>query len=241
MSAARLTLERSDRATVVRFNDPANKNRLDDGMVDELHAALDGADPNAILAFRGNGDGFSAGRPHSPGGHPDGPAAAAHALNELVRLNLRIAQWPAPTVAFIHGYANGAALGLLQHMDIVVAAHGTRCSFPEITYNLPPSLVASYLGRKIGEKATRYLVMTGAEVDAERALAMGLISSVVAADALDAEATRLLEHLGSRLEAEIAMKTTLAEFSTYATDLKPDMERGVGAVMRWARRPKATT
>jgi hypothetical protein len=51
----------------------------------------------------------------------------------------------------------------------------------------------------------------------------------------------LLEHLGSRLEAEIAMKTTLAEFSTYATDLKPDMERGVGAVMRWARRPKATT
>jgi enoyl-CoA hydratase/carnithine racemase len=207
-------------------------------MVDELHAALDGADPNAILAFRGNGDGFSAGRPHSPGGHPDGPAAAAHALDELVRLNLRIAQWPGPTAGFIHGYANGAALGLLQHMDIVVAAHGTRCSFPEITYNLPPSLVASYLGRKIGEKATRYLVMTGDEIDAERALAMGLISTVVAADALDAEATRLLAHLGGRLEAEIAMKVTLAEFSTYATDLKPDMERGVGAVMRWARRPK---
>ena len=238
MSAARLLLERSDKATVVRFNDPANRNRLDDGMVDELHAALDGADPNAILAFRGNGDGFSAGRPHSPGGHPDGPAAAAHALNELVRLNLRIAQWAGPTAAFIHGYANGAALGLLQHMDIVVAAEGTRCSFPEITYNLPPSLVASYLGRKTGEKATRYLVMTGDEIDAERALAMGLISTVVAADALDAEATRLLAHLGGRLEAEIAMKVTLAEFSTYATDLKPDMERGVGAVMRWARRPK---
>jgi len=240
MSAARLLLERSDKATVVRFNDPANRNRLDDGMVDELHAALDGADPNAILAFRGNGDGFSAGRPHSPGGHPDGPAAAAHALNELVRLNLRIAQWAGPTAAFIHGYANGAALGLLQHMDIVVAAEGTRCSFPEITYNLPPSLVASYLGRKTGEKATRYLVMTGAEVDAERALEMGLISTVVAPDALDAEAERLLEHLGGRLDAELAMKATLAEFSSHAADLGPDMERGVGAVMRWARRPKAT-
>ena len=241
MSAARLLLERSDKATVVRFNDPANRNRLDDGMVDELHAALDGADPNAILAFRGNGDGFSAGRPHSPGGHPDGPAAAAHALNELVRLNLRIAQWAGPTAAFIHGYANGAALGLLQHMDIVVAAEGTRCSFPEITYNLPPSLVASYLGRKTGEKATRYLVMTGEEVDAHRALEMGLISSVVGAGALDAEATRLLAHLGERLEAEIAMKVTLAEFSTYASGLGPDMERGVGAVMRWTRRPKATS
>jgi enoyl-CoA hydratase/carnithine racemase len=241
MTAARILTERSDRATVIRFNDPANRNRLDDGMVDELHTALDGADPNAILAFRGNGDGFSAGRPHSPGGHPDGPAAAAHALAELVRLNLRIAQWAGPTLGFIHGYANGAALGLLQHMDVVVAARDTRCSFPEITYNLPPSLVASYLGRKVGEKATRYLVMTGEEMDADRALAMGLISSVVEPDALDAEATRLLNHLGERLEAEIAMKVTLAEFSPHAANLGPDMERGVGAVMRWAKRPKATT
>jgi enoyl-CoA hydratase len=241
MSAARLLLERSDRATVVRFNDAANRNRLDDGMVAELHIALDGADQNAILAFRGNGDGFSAGRPHSPGGHPDGPAAAAHALSELVRLNLRIAQWPGPTVGIVHGYANGAALGLLAHMDVVLAAHGTRCSFPEITYNLPPSLVASYLGRKIGEKATRYLVMTGHEVDAERALAMGLISVVAAAEALDAEATALLAHLGERLEAERAMKATLAEFSDYANGLAGDMERGVGAVMNWARRPKAAS
>jgi enoyl-CoA hydratase/carnithine racemase len=238
MSAAHLLLERTEFATIVRFNDPENKNRLNDAMVDELHAALDGADPNAILAFKGNGDGFSAGRPHSPGGHPSGPEAAKHALSELVRLNLRIAQWAGPTVGFVHGFANGAALGLLQHMDIVVAAAGTRFSFPEITYHLPPSLVASYLGRKVDEKVTRYLVMTGQEVDADRALAMGLISDVVAAEALNDEALRLLAHLGERLEAERAMKVTLAEFSTYANQLGPDMERGVGAVMRWARRPK---
>lgn len=238
MSATRLLLERSETATIVRFDAEDNRNRLDDDMVDELHAALDGADANAILAFRGNGEGFSAGRPHSPGGHPNGPQAAKRALAELVRLNLRIAAWPAPTLGIVHGYANGAALGLLQHMDIVVAAAGTRFSFPEITYNLPPSLVASYLGRKIGEKATRYLVMTGEEVGAERALAIGLISSVVAAAELDAEGKRLLAHLGERLEAEIAMKTTLLEFAPYAAELKDDMERGVGAVVRWTQRPK---
>ena len=57
-------------------------------------------------------------------------------------MNLRIAQWAAPTIGFAHGFANGAALGILQHMDIVVAAKGTMFSFPEITYHLPPSLVA---------------------------------------------------------------------------------------------------
>jgi enoyl-CoA hydratase/carnithine racemase len=238
MSATRLLLERSATATVVRFDAAADRNRLDDEMVDALHAALDGADPNAILAFQGNGDGFSAGRPHSPGGHPKGPEAAKHALAEVVRLNLRIAAWAAPTLGIVHGYANGAALGLLQHMDIVVAAAGTRFSFPEITYHLPPSLVASYLGRKIGEKAARYLVMTGEEVDADRALAMGLISSVVPAAGLDAEGKRLLALLGEGLEAEVAMKETLLDFAPYAAGLEDDMERGVGAVVRWTRRPK---
>ena len=134
--------------------------------------------PNAILAFKGNGDGFSAGRPHSPGGHPDGPEAAKHALSELVRLNLRIAQWPAPDASASCTVSQTARRsGLLQHMDIVIAATGTMFSFPEITYNLPPSLVASYLGQKVHEKATRYLVMTGKEVDADARARDGLDQS----------------------------------------------------------------
>jgi methylglutaconyl-CoA hydratase len=240
MATAKVLLEKTAFATIVRFNDPENKNRLDDAAVAEVHAALDGADPNAILAFKGMGDGFSAGRPHSPGGHPDGPEAAKHALSELVRLNLRIAQWPAPTIGLVHGFANGAALGLLQHMDIVIAATGTLFSFPEITYNLPPSLVASYLGQKVNEKATRYLVMTGKEVDAARALEMGLISFVVGPESLDDEGTALIAHMGGKIEAELAMKVTLAEFQPKLADLEADMKRGVGAVVRWANRPKAT-
>lgn len=224
---------------MLRLDDPGNRNRLDDGMVAEIHAALDACDPRAILAFRGNGDGFSAGRPHSPGGHPEGPAAAKRALEELVRLNLRIAEWPGPTLGFVHGYANGAALGILQHMDVVVAAAGTRLSFPEITYHLPPTLVASYLGTKTHDKAVRYLVMTGDEVDAQRGLEMGLVSRVVAPDALDGEAERLLAQLGERLEAELAMKEALTTFSPERERLHADMERGVEAVLRWARRPKS--
>jgi enoyl-CoA hydratase/carnithine racemase len=240
MTTARLTVERRTGAAIVRLDDAANRNRLDDAMIASIHAALDDCDPAQALVLRGNGDGFSAGRPHSSGGHPDGPAAARRALDEVVRLNLRIARWTAPTLAFVHGYANGAALGILQHVDIVVAARGTELSFPEITYHLPPGLVASYLRRFVNEKAARYLVMTGDAVDAERGVELGLISAVVDAAALDAEAERLIAHVTSRLDAEIALKATLASLSPIGSDLHEVMERGLADVIAFARRPKPT-
>jgi len=233
-----LDIERDARATVITLSQAENANRLNDEMVTALHAALDDADPKRTLAFRGDGPGFSAGRPHSAGGHPRGPEAAGTALADLVRLNVRVAAWPAPTVAFVHGFINGAALGLTQHMDIVVVERGTRLSFPEITYNLPPALVVSYLGRKLNDKAVRLLVMTGAEVSAERALEMGLVSSVVDSGTLDAARAHLLAELGSRLEAEIEIKASIEEFLHDRTDLEAVMQRGVNVVSRWTCRPK---
>ena len=236
----RLAIERRPGVTIVRLDDAANRNRLDDGMIASIHTALDEIDPAQVLVLRGNGDGFSAGRPHATGGHPDGPAAARRALDDVVRLNLRISQWPAPTLAFIHGYANGAALGILQHVDVVVAARGTRLSFPEITYHLPPGLVASYLRRFVNEKAARYLVMTGDEVDADRGAELGLVSSVVVPEQLDAEAERLIAHFTERLDAETALKATLAALSPVTADLHDAMQRGLADVIAFARRPKPT-
>jgi len=233
-----LAIEHRPGATILRFDDAENRNRLDDGMVAALHAALDAADPAEALVLRANGDGFSAGRPHSTGGHPGGPEAAKRALEDVVRLNLRIAKWTAPTLAVVHGYANGAALGILQHVDIVVAARGTRFSFPEITYNLPPGLVVSYLRRFVNEKAARYLVMTGDEIDADRAAELGLVSLVVAPDRLDGEAERLLTHLTERLEAETALKATLATFSPVKDDLGEAMQGGLADVLAFTRRKK---
>jgi enoyl-CoA hydratase/carnithine racemase len=236
-----VALERRPGATIVRLDDAANRNRLDDAMIASVHAALDACDPTHLLVLRGAGDGFSAGRPHASGGHPDGPAAARRALDEVVRLNLRIAQWPAPTLALVHGYANGAALGIVQHVDVVIAARGTRLSFPEITYHLPPGLVASYLRRMVNEKAARYLVMTGDEVDADRGAELGLVSAVVPPEQLDAEGERLITHFTERLEAEIALKATLASLSPITTDLHDAMQRGLADVIAFARRPKSTT
>jgi enoyl-CoA hydratase len=234
----RLEVKHTEAATIVAFADPERKNVMDDAMVAELHAALDASDERKILVFRGAGGGFSCGRPHSSSGHPGGPEAARKALGDVVRMNARVAHWKAPTIAFVHGYAHGAALGLTQQCDIVLAERGTKLSFPEITYNLPPGLVVSYLRRCINEKAARYLVMTGEEVDADRALAMGLISAVVAPGTLASAGEKLVEELASRIEAEIWLKESLAAFTPWPASLDELMERGLGTVFAWSARNK---
>jgi len=53
VTTPRLRVEHPTNATVIALADPADRNRLDDGMVDALHAALDAASPQQLLVFRG--------------------------------------------------------------------------------------------------------------------------------------------------------------------------------------------
>jgi enoyl-CoA hydratase/carnithine racemase len=223
-------------ATVVVLDNPAQQNVIDDACLAALHAALDAADPHKSLWFRGSGDGFSRGRPHHAGGHSGGPEAARRSLESLVSLNARVAAWPAPTVAVLHGYAFGAALGLAVHCDLVLAEAGTRMAFPEITYNLPPGLVVSYLRRYLPEKVARYLVMTGAAIEAKEAWTLGLVSRVVERGQLDAAQAELMQWLGERLEAEIALKASLNRFAPFPAPLEAVMREGVQEVLAWSAR-----
>lgn len=237
-ATSKLNVTTSEQATIVEFADPASKNVFDDAMIAQLHAALDAADVRKLLVLRGKGEGFSCGRPHSSGGHPGGPEAARKSLGEVVRMNARIAGWKAPTLALVHGFAHGAALGLIQQCDLAVAERGTVLSFPEITYNLPPGLVASYLRRCIHEKAARWLIMTGEQVDADRAREMGLVSNVVAPGTLDRAGAELIGHLGGRLEAEMWLKESIETFSPWTGNLDALMQRGVETVFAWGARNK---
>lgn len=233
-----INVVRTEHVTIVEFANPEKQNVMDDAMIAEVHAALDESNERITLAFQGLGPGFSCGRPHSSGGHPGGPEAARKALNDVVRLNARVAHWKAPTVALVHGFAHGAALGLVQQCDIALAERGTVLSFPEITYNLPPGLVVSYLRRCLNEKAARYLVMTGEQVDADRAREMGLVSEVVAPGTLQQSGVALIGSLAGRIEAEIWLKESLTRFTPWPDDLDKLMEEGVGTVFAWSARNK---
>jgi enoyl-CoA hydratase len=88
---------------------------------------------------------------------------------------------PKPTVAAITGYALGSGLTLALAADWRVAGDNVKVGATEILAGFPPGDTAR-LARTIGESKAKDLVFSGRFVDANEALALGLIDEMVAPD-----------------------------------------------------------
>jgi len=94
-----------------------------------------------------------------------------------------VAAIPKPTVAGITGYALGAGLGLALAADWRVSGDNVRFGATEILAGLvPDSGGMARLARTVGASRAKELVYSGRFVDAEEALALGLIDEMVAPD-----------------------------------------------------------
>lgn len=128
-------------------------------------AFVAGAD---IASLQRLGDGF-AGREASLGGQD---------------LTNTLAALPIPTIAAINGFALGGGLELALAADLRVASPKARLGLPEVGLGLIPGYGGTQrLPRLIGQGRALDLIFTGRHVDAEEALAMGLVNRV-ADDAL---------------------------------------------------------
>lgn len=94
-----------------------------------------------------------------------------------------VAAIPKPTVAAITGYALGAGLTLALAADWRVAGDNVKFGATEILAGLVPGGGAmARLARVAGASKAKELVFSGRFVDAEEALALGLIDEMVAPD-----------------------------------------------------------
>jgi len=84
-----------------------------------------------------------------------------------------------PSMALIHGHALGGGLELALACDFRIATPEARFSLPEVKLGLVPSFGGTQrLPRLIGETHALDMIMTGRSIDAEEALAIGLISMI---------------------------------------------------------------
>ena len=89
-----------------------------------------------------------------------------------------------PAIAAIRGPCLGGALELVLACDIRIAADDAVLGLPEVRVGIPSVIEASLLPPTVGLGRARRLLLTGDTVDAQEALAMGLVDRVVPADAL---------------------------------------------------------
>ena len=103
---------------------------------------------------------------------------------------------PVPVVAAVRGWAAGAGMSLALAADVAVAGVSTRLrpAYPAIGLS-PDGGLTWTLPRAVGAARARHILLTDRVVDAEEALALGLVAVVVADDDVVTEAEALARRL----------------------------------------------
>ncbi|WP_051418383.1 enoyl-CoA hydratase/isomerase family protein [Roseomonas gilardii] len=110
----------------------------------------------------------------------------------------RLDAFPKPTVAAISGLAFGGGLEIAVCCDILVVEERTRLALPEIKLGVFPGSAGTIrVTRRIGEGRAKEMMFLGDPIDAQTALAWGLVNRVVPN--------------GESLETARAIAATLAE------------------------------
>lgn len=175
-------------ALVLRIVNPDRANALGPGILDALGAELNGPRAAAARAVLLTGSGtrhFSSGidlADAPPGRLADDLRGGERRLGAAARA---VEGCPRPVIAVVNGAAFGGALELAMACDWRIAARGARLGMPAARLGVvyAPDGLRRFVAA-LGPARTRRLFLTGAPVDAEEALALGLVDQVVDDDAL---------------------------------------------------------
>jgi enoyl-CoA hydratase/carnithine racemase len=216
---------RSGGITTLTLNRPDKRNALSGAFMEELAAAIAALAQDAgtrVVILRGNGPAFCAGLDL---GELEEPGALGSLDDLLVERVLKpLEACPHPTIAMVHGDAIAGGCELALHCDLRVVAADARFAMPVARLGLAaPYPLTLKLVESIGIAATKELLFTGEPIDAERALALGMVNRVVPAATLEAAAAALATTIAVNAPVAVqAMKAYTRRASRALTDIPHD-------------------
>ena len=189
-----MLVEKKDAVAEVVIRTPGKGNALGPDFWRELPEtfdALDRDDEVRAVVLRADGDHFTYGLDLVSMMGELGPIVSgglAEARTKLYDMILRlqdsvsaIARCRKPVVAAVHGACIGGGVDVICACDVRVASRDARFSVREVRVAMVADLgTLQRLPRIVGEGNARELALTGKDIDAERALRIGLVSEVFA-------------------------------------------------------------
>jgi enoyl-CoA hydratase/carnithine racemase len=173
-------------------------NPLSTSMIAALDAALDEIAQDRtvrVVVLAGAGRAFCAGH--------DLKEMRAHIDHHWQRrlfaacaqMMLKLTRMPQPVIARVHGIATAAGCQLVSMCDLAVASDNARFAVSGVNLGLFCSTPSVGLARNLGRKQAMEMLLTGDFIDAQTALARGLVNRVVPLAQLDAEIGKLTDSI----------------------------------------------
>jgi methylglutaconyl-CoA hydratase len=214
-------------AIIVTLNRPDKRNALSRALIQALKDAFLRAKDDPMVRsviLTGSGPAFCAGMDLSELAEtlqqPSESAVWEDALR-LAGLYDLIYSLPKPTIAAVNGAAVAGGAGLVTVCDLALAIPSAVFGYTEVRRGLVAAMVMPHLLRHVGERAARYLLLTGDVIDANEACRIGLINRVVTAEHLLETAMDWSKSLADGGPNALAMtKSLLQQFSRQAMSLE---------------------
>ena len=163
---------------------PEALNALNRNVIDALSAALEAAQDNddvRVIVLTGAGEkAFVAGadiKEFADFDQAQGEDLARRGQRDLFD---RVEQSRKPVVAAVNGFALGGGLELAMAAHVRIASSNARMGLPEVSLGVIPGYGGTQrLAQIVGKGKAMEMVLTGGMIDAEAALACGLVNQVV--------------------------------------------------------------
>lgn len=195
MAEEHLIIEQHDEVTLVKLNQPEKLNAWSAQMgqlANDFFGSLNSGEYHTrAVVVTGEGRAFCSGGDVSgfPGADPERkrpPWRRPHADTYTVRA---MRDCDVPVIGAINGYAVGLGFGVALATDLRIAADNAQFAVSQTTRGLMPDYGLGHTLREaVGNQRALELMLTGRRVDAQEALALGLVLKVVPVDQLLDEA-----------------------------------------------------
>ncbi len=179
-------IDAADRIMTIAFNRPERRNALSHDMYAAVADALGQADADEnvrAVVLTGEGEAFTSGNDIG-----DFTKPYPHGEPPVMRFLAAIRDGETPLFCAVNGAAVGVGLTMLLHADFVFASEAATFKAPFAALGVVPEAGSSLLlPARVGEAMANDILIAGRTLDADEALRCGLVSRVLAPDALMAE------------------------------------------------------